>query len=144
MDLHLPKSLGAPVSTASDESRLPRTVYKFTSRLDNASLRVLDAGVITVAWLLAYLAGFEGSVPHDLAGGPILFLALPVVTQLVVNQRRGSVRTGLALRVRRGGRSRRRRGVRRAPSSRRFELARRRQVSDMHAARVHRRRRSPR
>ncbi|MGH8977246.1 MAG: aminotransferase class I/II-fold pyridoxal phosphate-dependent enzyme [Acidimicrobiia bacterium] len=70
----------------SDDSRLPRTIYRVTSRLDNATLRVLDAGVILVAWLLAYLAGFEGSVPHDMVGGPLLFFVLPLVTQLVANQ----------------------------------------------------------
>jgi FlaA1/EpsC-like NDP-sugar epimerase/dTDP-4-amino-4,6-dideoxygalactose transaminase len=75
-----------PTGTGSDESRLPRTIYRVTSRLDNATLRVLDAGVILVAWLLAYLAGFEGSVPHDMVGGPLLFFALPLVTQLVANQ----------------------------------------------------------
>jgi FlaA1/EpsC-like NDP-sugar epimerase/dTDP-4-amino-4,6-dideoxygalactose transaminase len=74
------------VGSASDDSRLPRTVYRFTSRLDNATLRILDAGVITTAWVLAYLAGFEGTLPRDFAGGPLLFLALPVVTQLVCNQ----------------------------------------------------------
>jgi FlaA1/EpsC-like NDP-sugar epimerase/dTDP-4-amino-4,6-dideoxygalactose transaminase len=39
--------------------------------------------------LLAYLAGFEGTVPRDGFGGPLLFLALPLVTQLVANQLAG-------------------------------------------------------
>src|SRR5262245_22274120 len=74
---------------ADERHRLPRTIYRLTSRLDHASLRLLDAGVILVSWLLAYLAGFEGSVPRNLPGGPILFLALPLVTQLVANQLAG-------------------------------------------------------
>jgi FlaA1/EpsC-like NDP-sugar epimerase/dTDP-4-amino-4,6-dideoxygalactose transaminase len=77
---------GVGTGTPSHEVRLPRTIYRFTSRLDNASLRVLDAGVILVAWLLAYLAGFEGTVPRDAFGGPLLFLALPFATQLIANQ----------------------------------------------------------
>jgi FlaA1/EpsC-like NDP-sugar epimerase/dTDP-4-amino-4,6-dideoxygalactose transaminase len=75
--------------TVSDDSRLPRTIYRVTSRLDNASLRVLDAGVILVAWLLAFLAGFEGGLPRNVVGGPLLLLALPLVTQLVANQLAG-------------------------------------------------------
>ena len=63
MDPHLPSTSLAPSvkDAQSDDSRLPRTVYRLTRRLDNASLRFLDAGVILVAWLVAYLAGFEGS-----------------------------------------------------------------------------------
>ena len=34
--------------TLSDESKLPRTIYRVTRRLDNACLRLLDAGVIFV------------------------------------------------------------------------------------------------
>jgi FlaA1/EpsC-like NDP-sugar epimerase len=73
----------------NDEGRLPRAVYRLARRVDNASLRLLDAGVILVAWLLAYLAGFEGSLPHGGFGGPLLLLALPLLTQLVANQLAG-------------------------------------------------------
>ena len=73
----------------NDESRLPGRIYRLTRRLDNASLRFLDAAVILVSWSLAFLAGFEGSMPSDLPGGPVLYLALPLTAQLVANQLAG-------------------------------------------------------
>jgi FlaA1/EpsC-like NDP-sugar epimerase len=65
-------------------SRLPRAAYRFARRLD-IGLGLLDAGVITVAWLIALLAGFEGDLPTDSGAEPVLYVALPVATQLVVN-----------------------------------------------------------
>jgi FlaA1/EpsC-like NDP-sugar epimerase len=66
-------------------SRLPRAVYKVARRLD-IGLGLLDAGVITVAWAVALFAGFEGQPPTDSGAEPILYVALPVATQLVVNR----------------------------------------------------------
>jgi FlaA1/EpsC-like NDP-sugar epimerase/GNAT superfamily N-acetyltransferase len=67
-------------------SRIPRAVYSFSRRIDTASLGLLDAGVITAAWFVATFAGFEGDLPTDIGSWPLLYLALPVSTQLVVNR----------------------------------------------------------
>lgn len=84
------EALGPDAGEATTDShRIARAVYQVTRRLDNTTLRLLDAGVIFVSWFLAYLAGFEGDIPRDLAGGPVLFLGLPLVTQLVANQLAG-------------------------------------------------------
>ena len=50
-----------------------------------APLRVLDAGVIASAWILAYYAGFSGSVPFTPRSW-VAYLALPLLTQLLCNQ----------------------------------------------------------
>ena len=47
---------------------------------------MLDAAVIIVAWVVALFAGFEGDPPTDLGPEPILFVAVPVVTQLIANR----------------------------------------------------------
>ncbi|GIU86613.1 MAG: hypothetical protein KatS3mg009_1128 [Acidimicrobiia bacterium] len=75
-----------PGTQQGDEARLPRAVYRVARRRGNASLRILDAGVVFVAWLLAYAAGFELDVPADVARGALLYVGLPVVVQLVTNQ----------------------------------------------------------
>jgi FlaA1/EpsC-like NDP-sugar epimerase len=67
-------------------SKIPRAVYRFAHRVDATGLGLLDAGVITVAWIVALFAGFEGDPPTDLGGQPVLYVALPVVTQLIVNR----------------------------------------------------------
>ncbi|HEX5095915.1 MAG TPA: aminotransferase class I/II-fold pyridoxal phosphate-dependent enzyme [Acidimicrobiia bacterium] len=82
-----PLTMSAGGST--EDGSLPRAVYRFASRLDNASLRLLDAGVIVVSWLLAYLAGYEGHFPRHSAIGPLVFLAIPLVIQLVANHAAG-------------------------------------------------------
>jgi FlaA1/EpsC-like NDP-sugar epimerase/dTDP-4-amino-4,6-dideoxygalactose transaminase len=69
-----------------DDHRLPSVVYALARRVDNAGLRLLDAGVVAVAWLLAYIAGFEGDLPSELSGTAWAFLGIPVVTQLIANQ----------------------------------------------------------
>ncbi|MGH9025872.1 MAG: hypothetical protein ACRDWD_07135, partial [Acidimicrobiia bacterium] len=65
---------------------LPRAVYQFSHRYDTAILVLLDAGVITGAWVLAYLAGLEADIPSGAVDGIALFVASAVVTQLVVNR----------------------------------------------------------
>jgi FlaA1/EpsC-like NDP-sugar epimerase len=69
-------------------TRIPRAVYNFARRVDTTSLGLLDAGVITVAWLVALFAGFEGE-PSDAGGLAVLFVALPAFTQLVTNRLAG-------------------------------------------------------
>ena len=83
------------------------------SRLDNASLRFLDAGVILVAWLLAYLAGFEGSVPQRPAGRSRPVPRAAARHPARREPARRALRTDLALRVGRGGGACRVRGRRR-------------------------------
>jgi FlaA1/EpsC-like NDP-sugar epimerase len=73
-------------SAAATTSRIPRAVYRFASRVDATGLGLLDAGVITVAWVVALFAGFEGDPPTGLGGQPVLYVALPVATQLIVNR----------------------------------------------------------
>jgi len=72
-----------------EDHNLARRVYGVARRLDNASLRLLDASIIVGAWLIAYLAGYEGDVPGDVSGRPLLYLALPLATHLVANQLAG-------------------------------------------------------
>jgi FlaA1/EpsC-like NDP-sugar epimerase len=72
-------------STAA-RSRIPRAVYRFARRVDATGLGVLDAAVIIVAWVVALFAGFEGDPPTELGGEQVLFVAVPVPTQLIVNR----------------------------------------------------------
>ena len=69
-------------------TRIPRAVYNFARRVDSTSLGLLDAGVTTVAWLVALFAGFEGE-PSDAGGLAVVFVALPSSTQLVTNRLAG-------------------------------------------------------
>jgi FlaA1/EpsC-like NDP-sugar epimerase len=73
-------------SRAGTTSAIPRAVYRFARRVDATGLGLLDAGVITVAWVVALFAGFEGDPPTDLGPEPILFVLIPVVTQLLANR----------------------------------------------------------
>jgi FlaA1/EpsC-like NDP-sugar epimerase len=73
-------------SAVAATSKIPRAVYRFAHRVDATGLGLLDAGVITVAWVVAVFAGFEGDPPTDLGGQPVSYVALPVVTQLIVNR----------------------------------------------------------
>jgi FlaA1/EpsC-like NDP-sugar epimerase len=72
-------------STAA-RSRIPRAVYRFARRVDATGLGLLDAGVITGAWVVALFAGFEGEPPIGFGGQPVLYLAVPVAIQLIVNR----------------------------------------------------------
>jgi FlaA1/EpsC-like NDP-sugar epimerase len=73
-------------TAAGARSRFPRAVYRFARRVDATGLGLLDAAVIIVAWVVALFAGFEGDPPTDLGPEPILFVAIPVVTQLISNR----------------------------------------------------------
>jgi FlaA1/EpsC-like NDP-sugar epimerase len=72
--------------SADARSRIPRAVYRFARRVDATGLGLLDAAVIIVAWVVALFAGFEGDPPTDLGAEPILFVAIPVATQLISNR----------------------------------------------------------
>ena len=69
--------------------RIPHAVYRFARRVDNTGLGLLDAGVITVAWVVALFAGFKGEPPTDAAGEPFIYIVLAIVTQLVANRMAG-------------------------------------------------------
>jgi FlaA1/EpsC-like NDP-sugar epimerase len=73
-------------TAAGVRSRIPRAVYRFARRVDATGLGLLDAAVIIVAWVVALFAGFEGDPPTDLGPEPILFVAVPVVAQLIANR----------------------------------------------------------
>ena len=77
---------GRERSRAGTTSRIPRAAYQFARRVDATGLGLLDAGVIVVAWVVALFAGFEGDPPTDLGPEPFLFVAVPVVTQLIANR----------------------------------------------------------
>jgi len=73
-------------SRAVTTSRIPRAVYQFARRADSTGLGLLDAAVIFVAWVVALFAGFEGDPPTNVGLEPILFVVIPVVTQLIANR----------------------------------------------------------
>ena len=68
--------------TTETELNVPRAVYKAVQRTDNLSLVLLDAGIVAVAWLLAFVAGFESAVPHDVRSYSLLVIGIPVVIQV--------------------------------------------------------------
>jgi FlaA1/EpsC-like NDP-sugar epimerase/dTDP-4-amino-4,6-dideoxygalactose transaminase len=79
-------------STPRTDRRVPaphqaiaRTVYGVARGRGTTSLRVLDVGVVAIAWLVALLAGFEGRIPFGIRGA-LPYLVIPVVVQLTVNQ----------------------------------------------------------
>ncbi|MET0904185.1 MAG: hypothetical protein ABWZ52_13160, partial [Acidimicrobiales bacterium] len=61
-------------------------MYRWAQHTDNLSLVLLDTGIVAVAWLLAYAAGFEASIPADVQLHAPLLLGLPIVIQIVVNR----------------------------------------------------------
>ena len=64
---------------------LARTVYGVARGRGNTSLRVLDVGVVVLAWLAALLAGYEGVIPFGIRGS-LPYLLIPLLTQLAANQ----------------------------------------------------------
>lgn len=64
---------------------MPSTVYRWLRRREYLSLVVLDVGVTTGAWLLAFAAGFEASVPPTVSERAVLVLAPLVVLQILVH-----------------------------------------------------------
>jgi FlaA1/EpsC-like NDP-sugar epimerase/dTDP-4-amino-4,6-dideoxygalactose transaminase len=75
----------SPRRVPTPHQALARTVYGVAQGRGTTSLRVLDVGVVALAWLVAMLAGFEGAIPFGIRGA-LPYLLIPVVTQLVVNQ----------------------------------------------------------
>jgi len=79
-------------STSVDaRSRIPRAVYRFARRVDATGLGLLDAGVITGAWLAALFAGYEGDLTTEFGDQAVFYfvLGLPIVTQLIANRLAG-------------------------------------------------------
>jgi len=79
-------------STSADaRSRIPRAVYRFARRVDATGLGLLDAGVITGAWLAALFAGYEGDLTTEFGDQAVFYfvLGLPIVTQLIANRLAG-------------------------------------------------------
>jgi FlaA1/EpsC-like NDP-sugar epimerase/dTDP-4-amino-4,6-dideoxygalactose transaminase len=68
---------------------LPRTIYRWARRTDNLSLVLLDTGIVAVAWLLAFAAGFESSIPSEARDHVWLILGVPAVIQLVIHRAAG-------------------------------------------------------
>ena len=65
---------------------VPGMVYRWVQRTDNLSLMLLDIGIVAVAWLLGFAAGFASRVPLDVQNRAVLVLGLPVLVQVVVNR----------------------------------------------------------
>jgi FlaA1/EpsC-like NDP-sugar epimerase len=65
--------------------RVARSVYGVVRDRSNASLRILDTGVIAVAWLFGYIAGFDGAIEIGIRG-ILPYLLIAVALQLVCNQ----------------------------------------------------------
>ncbi len=79
-------------STSVDaRSRILRAVYRFARRVDATGLGLLDAGVITGAWLAALFAGYEGDLTTEFGDQAVFYfvLGLPIVTQLIANRLAG-------------------------------------------------------
>jgi FlaA1/EpsC-like NDP-sugar epimerase/dTDP-4-amino-4,6-dideoxygalactose transaminase len=77
-----------PAATGQDQSRnggVARLVYEVVRDRSNASLRVLDTGVIAVAWLFGYIAGFDGAISLGIRG-ILPYILVAVAVQLVCNQ----------------------------------------------------------
>ncbi len=76
--------LGASNRT-TDRPGFAEAVYGVAKGRGTATLRLLDFGVITGAWALAYIAGFEGTAPFGMRGA-LPYLLIPVLNQLFFNQ----------------------------------------------------------
>jgi FlaA1/EpsC-like NDP-sugar epimerase/dTDP-4-amino-4,6-dideoxygalactose transaminase len=70
-----------------DTLHLAQRVYRLTKRRTFSS-RVLDLGVIAGAWLLAYLASFNGAIPFGFRE-VMPYIGLAVAVQLITNQLAG-------------------------------------------------------
>ena len=70
-----------------DTLHLAQRVYRLTKRRTFSS-RVLDFGVIGGAWLLAYLASFNGAIPFGFRT-VMPYIGLAVAVQLITNQLAG-------------------------------------------------------
>ncbi len=77
--------MGEKGDTTNQRSRVPTAVYRLAHRVDNAGLRLLDAGIITTAWLVAYVGGYEGKVPDEIFHRPWIYVGIPLAIQLLAN-----------------------------------------------------------
>ncbi len=75
-------------STTKPRSNVAPRIYGVFRDRSNASLRILDTGVVGVAWLVGYLAGFQGALPFGFRR-LIPYLLLAVAIQLVCNELAG-------------------------------------------------------
>jgi len=71
------------------DQNLAGTVYRWVQRADNLSLVLLDIGIVMVAWMLAFVAGFESAIPADARPLAIPVLCLPIVIQIAVHKLAG-------------------------------------------------------
>jgi FlaA1/EpsC-like NDP-sugar epimerase/dTDP-4-amino-4,6-dideoxygalactose transaminase len=75
-------------SGSTSRGNVANRVYGLFRDRSNASLRILDTGVVGVAWLVGYLAGFEGALPFGFRR-LLPYLFLTVAIQLVCNELAG-------------------------------------------------------
>ncbi|HZM32783.1 MAG TPA: aminotransferase class I/II-fold pyridoxal phosphate-dependent enzyme [Acidimicrobiales bacterium] len=61
-------------------------MYRWARRRENLSLVLIDLGIITSAWLLALVAGFEGDIPESVIDRSPLVVGPPIVLQLVIHR----------------------------------------------------------
>ncbi len=78
----------APRPTSRNQSGLANRVYGVVRDRSNTSLRILDTGVIIAAWLVGYLAGFDGSIRFG-ARHLLEYVAIAAAIQLVCNELAG-------------------------------------------------------
>jgi FlaA1/EpsC-like NDP-sugar epimerase/dTDP-4-amino-4,6-dideoxygalactose transaminase len=79
---------GDATSGAKIHSKIAHDVYGLFRDRSNTSLRILDTGVVAVAWLVGYLAGFDGALPFGIRR-LLPYLVLAVAIQLVCNELAG-------------------------------------------------------
>lgn len=73
------------VRAAATNEAVARAVYRLARRVDNLSLRMLDATVASTAWVLALLAGYEGAVPRGVAGRLTWMIIIVVLVQVAAH-----------------------------------------------------------
>lgn len=71
------------------EHNVARTVYRWATRTDNLSLVLLDIGIVGVAWMLGFVAGFESQIPDAAQRHALLLLGLPILIQVSVHRLAG-------------------------------------------------------
>ena len=64
------------------ESRLPGRVYRLAANADNLSLRLLDLALVTLAWSLATVVGFEANSAKSMSLHLLWVIPLAIVAQL--------------------------------------------------------------
>ena len=71
------------------EREVPTTVYHWARQRESLSLVLMDAGIVTAAWLLALAAGFEADIPPDVVDRVLLVVGPPILLQIVVHRASG-------------------------------------------------------